>query len=955
MACATIEPVTARPRSSRAITPTRLVSRRDRHRIVLPAFAAWIALIITAAALSATIASRDAARGPMAPAQATLTTPAAAAYLPLALHASLNQAIQTAAAARTATARAAGTQTARATGTVRPSPSPTPAGGTPGTPSPTSTGGSAQPASPTALTPTASLSPTATPSRTTTPTATGPTPTPTASFTPSITPTPRKDPAGERLVPAAALRSGENSVTYDTAARVYRLSHRGDHTVTYELDLRHPDNTRGRLTIRETSSGRFPVAGAGLFYRQVDGTLIEPRLFSLVGTVDAVEHAPLPAGDGVALTVRETLEGQPHAKRYTLRLVGAAIELSAANLDAGGVAAGAAGYAGFSAGQVEGSSDFVSVRLPYMDAVPVTMLDHRWFASTLVDYPRSQAGALLVRGPEAAPDSFINEVAPIYEPDAAGRIRPVDETVWVTLSPKVADTFALPDQPPSPHRPALAGPVHVTLAGGAPDVSFAEEAAYVELIKGWRVSDVLFHKPDWQPADVQRPAQGPPDPAAGDAAGFAALATAAGGRLAPSLAYTLTVTGCPGQANPLYRPADRVGGADGVPKGIGAGACPGGGESQAYLLATDAARRLVGEAAGDLSGRGVRAVDLAVLPAWNPAYPWPGAPANVLDQAAAPAHPATIGAAIGATKGLFAALQTGIGPVFGPGAFGTWETGYDSFYAGYVDGLARSLSSGSIDAPAGAAYLVVPDYELAVVRPRMIGYGMGDYRQFFADRAEDAPGTVRPLSEAEIDEWQATTLAYGHAGAWTARGALPGDGGDPDFLSPAEQVKSYFIMHALQTRYLDAPLRSVGYIGADGSEHDLDWALAHNYNLAGPRLHLVFGGGAGGGAAEGDGIELWLNHSPDVWTVTVGGSYSLPQHGWLARGEGGLLGYSALIEGHQADYLQAPDVTVLDGRGRLTDFGGLVARDLVVRFADGWRLEEQGDGRLEWVGAQAAR
>jgi len=183
-------------------------------------------------------------------------------------------------------------------------------------------------------------------------------------------------------------------------------------------------------------------------------------------------------------------------------------------------------------------------------------------------------------------------------------------------------------------------------------------------------------------------------------------------------------------------------------------------------------------------------------------------------------------------------------------------------------------------------------------------------------------------------------------GAADARSSAPASLGEAasGFLPPAEQVKTYFIMRPLQSRYLDVPLVAVGYIGSDGVEQDLGGALKRDFDLAGPRLHLVFGGG----------LELWLNHSPDVWTVTQGGTYLLPQHGWLARGEG-LLGYSALVEGRRADFLQSPEVTVLDGRGRPTDFGGLTARDLVVRFPDGRRLEEQADGGLVWVGGTKLR
>lgn len=859
---------------------------------------------------------------------------ASRAYLPMVLKGRLDREILLAATARAATAQAAtATAAARPSATQAPSTSPTataPVGGSPtpdGSPSP-SPSPSASPATPsaTAASPTATepgASPTAMP-----------TPTSTLAPSPTVSPTPR-EPAGEGLRPLGASQAGAGTVGFDAAAGVYQLTHRGAITVSYELDLRHPDNQRGRLTLRERMSNRFPIAGAGLYYREADGTLIEPRLISLVGDVDRIEHQLLPEGDGLSLTVHETLDGRAQAKRYTLRLRGRALLLRAESLVPGGVPEGQGGYAGFTAGDIEGSHDGVSLRLPYMDAVPITMLDHRWFAGSLLDYPASQANLLQPRGPEALPGAFTHEVAALYQPDAAGRIRPVDERLWIVLSPQVEDAFPVPEHPPSPYRAWLTGRLHVSLEGRGPGAGFADWAAYLAMLRGWGLEDLVVHLPRWEADGVLRPAQGPPDPAAGGAPAFATLAAAA--HLAPTLAYSLTVAGCPEAANPLYRPADRVTGADGAAKQVGDRACGDGSRAGAFLLAPDAARRLAGGAAGELAGWGARGLDLATLPAWNPAWPWPGAAENVLDQAAPPAHPAEIGSAVLAYKRLFADLQARLGPVFGPGAPGLWDPGFESFYAGYLDGSPRPLATGSLEGVGGADYLVIPDYELAVVRPRMLGYGMGGYAQFFGEHVLDNAGRARPLSEAEIDEWQASTLAYGHAGAWQAwRPDAQGDA-----LSLADQVKTYYLMRAIQPRLLGESALAVAYLGRDGRPHDLSWAVAQDMDLAGPRLRL----------SNDEGTELWINHSPDLWTVTAAGTaYQLPTHGWLLRGAGGLLGYSALVEGRRADYLRAPEWLLLDGRGRLTDFGGVAARDLLVRLPDGRRIEEQPDGSLRWSG-----
>ena len=90
----------------------------------------------------------------------------------------------------------------------------------------------------------------------------------------------------------------------------------------------------------------------------------------------------------------------------------------------------ATGQQGFerslTAGEIVGTRDGLSVRLPAMEAVPITLLDHRWFASSLLEYPRSGASVLVPRGPESLSDGFVNEVAAVYAPDTAGNVAATD-------------------------------------------------------------------------------------------------------------------------------------------------------------------------------------------------------------------------------------------------------------------------------------------------------------------------------------------------------------------------------------------------------------------------------------------------------------------------------------------------------------------------------------------------
>lgn len=760
------------------------------------------------------------------------------------------------------------------------------------------------------------------------------TPTRTPTLVPTMTPMPTglaPDPATDRLMPLAAKAGGTGRVEFLAAAQSYRFIFSGSPALTLELDLSHPDVANGRLAIRHLQSNRFLIAGAGLYYRTLDGALLEPRILRLVGAVTSVTPEVLP--DGLRLTVAEVLEDLPHTKRYTLRMVGRALEVRAESLDGAGPSAGA--YAGFGAADIEGTSDGVSLRIPYMAAVPITMLDHKWFVSSLLDMPRSRAGRLLPRGPEAEPGGFINDVSAIYVPDAAARVPAVDETLWVTVSRRVEDTFpALPGNG-SRNRAALVGRVAVHVDSGGRPVPFAQVADYLDKLRGWGITDLFVTLAGWQDAAVLAPGQAPPSVALGGAAGFTRLATAAG-LLAPSQAYTLTLPGCIGRPNPAYAPGDRVTGADAQFKALaadipGAPLC-GGVPMTRYLLAPDAARRVAEVEAGKLKVLGAGGAFLPTLAAWNPAWPWPGADDTVQDQLPTPQHAANLGDTVRAYKDLFGAVQKQ-GPLVAEGASGYWETGYDSFYAGYLDGLWRSLATGSPEVPPANGGLVVPDYELSVVRSRLVGLGMGPYPSFFG--ADESAGR---LSDSQLDAQRAFGLAYGHAGAWWVRQP---SGGASEPLTEAEQAKEYFTARAVQARTLDAPLLAVRYVSSEGVERDLSNAFIQNLDLAGPRLALRYA----------NGVSVWVNHAEALWSVQLGvESFDLPRHGWLVTGPDGFLAYSALAEGRRVDYLWTPEYVLLDGRGQTTFFGSLSSKDLKVVFIDGRVLTEGQGGGLVLTG-----
>ena len=696
-------------------------------------------------------------------------------------------------------------------------------------------------------------------------------------------------------------------------------------TTTYELDMRHPDLRDGRLTIRHVESGLYIAAGGGFFYRQADGRLVEPRFYEPSWPVTAVEHEPSPDGKSVTVTVFETLEGISHAKRYTISPRGAALRIAGESLDGPGPAVGR--YTGFTLGDIEGLTEAISVRLPFMDSVPVSLVDGEHFVSSLIDSPVSHGTELVRRGPESVPGSFTNDVAVIYAADSIDRVKAINEAVWLTVSSRVEDVFVIPPGPPSPWRASLLDKVHVRLGTDSSGTgTFLEDADYLDRLAAYGVTEIVAHRNNWLEPEARPPNKAVPDSVQGGEDGLRALAEKLP-VLSLSAAYTLTVPGCPDSPNPAYAEADRIPGKDGAFKRIeSVMPCPDEAPSSPmYLMAPDAG---LSRARGDMAAWkdfGVRAIELIEIPSWNPGWPWPGAFDGPLDLAVSARHPATIGEAISAiVLGLDRVQREG--PVFAAGAYGPPEARYDTFLGGAIDGALRSPSTSGFDPEeAGDNAPVVPDVVLRTVRPLVAHIGMGPYSRFFGDKA------VWPIGVAQQDAYLATTLAYGHTGMWEA-GAI----------SDADAVRTYYIARPLQRLMLEATSADVLYGSADGSERDLSAALIEGLDLAGPRLHVSYAGESS--------LEGWINHGGSVWPVDWRGtSWLLPTDGWIVDG-GSVQGYSAIVEGRRVDFLRTPDYTLMDGRGEETTFERFTARDLVIRFSDGRVLEEQVDGRLEFVG-----
>ena len=181
------------------------------------------------------------------------------------------------------------------------------------------------------------------------------------------------------------------------------------------------------------------------------------------------------------------------------------------------------------------------------------------------------------------------------------------------------------------------------------------------------------------------------------------------------------------------------------------------------------------------------------------------------------------------------------GPVYSEGNNHWW-------YAGLTDGNYAQIISA---APPQEPLLV--DFDLLKLHPLQMDAGMGSPGMFF----RGAP--------MNVDQFIATTLAYGHIG-FLGEWGMPGD------------LKCYYMMQPIQKYYAMIPVRRIEY-EANGKLVDTSTAL-QSPDWPTNRLHVVYE----------NGTEVWVNGAAEPWTVAVhsrqdgveGTAAELPPWGYLA-------------------------------------------------------------------------
>ena len=216
-------------------------------------------------------------------------------------------------------------------------------------------------------------------------------------------------------------------------------------------------------------------------------------------------------------------------------------------------------------------------------------------------------------------------------------------------------------------------------------------------------------------------------------------------------------------------------------------------------------------------------------------------------------------------------------------------------------------------------------FMLRKIHPLECDYGMG-YTPYYLDQID--PQWAKSAKRREyIDLYLATAIGYGNMG-WLVTETDPSDA-----FAVEAMARSYYMMQQLQQHYAFTSPRTIEYADRGGNFQTPSQAQASGA-IADSRLHVVYE----------NATEVFVNRSSSgVWTVKdpSGGSVELPPSGWLVFNPShNFYEFSGQAGGRRIDYVRAPELEFLDGRGQWTEQGGLGSTGSVaLRHKDGGVLE----------------
>lgn len=510
-----------------------------------------------------------------------------------------------------------------------------------------------------------------------------------------------------------------------------------------------------------------------------------------------------------------------------------------------------------------------------------------------------------------------------YEPKTDGTRNPLRETGYVAVSPTFEEVLPNIPHPPSPFLAAL-GPNIMLDIWSHHQGTYAGDAAKLRELKDHGVDHLVIIQHDWQHFgyDVKLPDHLPANPRYGGDEGLKLF-----GRTARECGYVWSL-----HENyidlypdaPSYDPAARVLNADGSPSQAWFNPAT---QVQSWGLKCNRALGFARQNSPEAHAR--YDTTAAYLDVHTCVPPW-----HQLDHEAGQPMAAMALHKVRRDAELFQfERDTHGGPLFGEGA--------NHFYwAGLCDGVEAQVNGGEDHVP-------LPDFDLLKLHPQMVNHGMGYYERWFR-RGYAAQWGRDAGSLAQLDQYRAMQIAYGHAGFLGTRLVhhLP------------SVVREHHLMHPVQRLY--------------GSARPVEIRHEVGGQLVSVSVALAAGDTTRQRIRYDSGLTVWVNGRAETWRIPVpkselqrsqagkasGGVLAsildrsrpclLPQWGWLALGPETLAG-TMLLDGRFADYAECPEYVFADARTFVDQPWHRPPKDIEPRLR---RLEHLGGDRVrvtyEW-------
>ncbi len=161
----------------------------------------------------------------------------------------------------------------------------------------------------------------------------------------------------------------------------------------------------------------------------------------------------------------------------------------------------------------------------------------------------------------------------------------------------------------------------------------------------------------------------------------------------------------------------------------------------------------------------------------------------------------------------------------------------------------------------------------------------------------NTPAPRRRNDKSRLDRFLAATLAFGHTGFLVFEGGFP------------SAIQSYYAVQQVHARYAQQTAESIRYADPQGKLLDTSQAVAADVYR---RCQIA--------TRYDNGLEVYVNgHPTDTWSLPQA---ELPPNGWYVHDttDHQLTAFSAMVDGHRADYVDSPAYVYANGRGTLTRF-----------------------------------